>query len=214
MLALEQGRFELEKALLSLDRLSARELMRNASAAHAPAALAEALIAPTLEHLGAAWQQGTVALSQVYMAGRICEELVDEFFPKDAAERRAGPRMAITVLEDHHELGKRIVYSLLRASGFECADYRRQTVAECSARVAGEGIELLLVSTLMLPSALKVRSLRERLAAVGCGAKIAVGGAPFRLDSELWKEVGADATGATASDALALAARFSAEGAR
>jgi methanogenic corrinoid protein MtbC1 len=42
----------------------------------------------------------------------------------------------------------------------------------------------------MLPSALKVKRIQEETK--GLKTKIIVGGAPFRLDPELWKEVGAD----------------------
>ena len=35
-----------------------------------------------------------------------------------------------------------------------------------------------------------------------------VGGAPFRLDTGLWQEVGADATGRNSAEAIALVDRF------
>ena len=38
----------------------------------------------------------------------------------------------------------------------------------------------------------------------GCKTKIIVGGAPFRFDSRLWEEVGADAVGIFASEAPGL----------
>lgn len=53
-------------------------------------------------------------------------------------------------------------------------------------------IEVLLISTLMLPSAMRVKEVKEKLAAKGASTRIIVGGAPFRLDSDLWRKVGAD----------------------
>ena len=79
------------------------------------------------------------------------------------------------------------------------------------ARVKADGIRILLISVLMLPSALRVRQLRERLEAEGCRPKLVVGGAPFRFDEQLWKEVGADAVGHTASEAIAVVTRLSRE---
>jgi methanogenic corrinoid protein MtbC1 len=76
------------------------------------------------------------------------------------------------------------------------------------ARVVQDRVEILLVSVLMLPSALRVKELRARLTQAGRNIKIAVGGAPFRYDDQLWREVGADAMGRTASDAVKIVRQF------
>jgi len=67
-----------------------------------------------------------------------------------------------------------------------------------------DGIKILLISVLMLPSALKVREVREKLDGSGLNIKIVVGGAPFLFDDKLWKEVGADAMGRYASEAVTI----------
>jgi PAS domain S-box-containing protein len=86
------------------------------------------LVVPALEQMGSAWQDGSVALSQVYMAGRFCEELVERVLPPSDPDRKHQPRSAIVLLNDYHMLGKRIVYSVMRASGFELFDYGRMDV--------------------------------------------------------------------------------------
>jgi methanogenic corrinoid protein MtbC1 len=193
---------EFEQALLSLDRLAARNMLLESGGAETPFQLVEKLVVPALERIGAGWEQGQVALSQVYMSGRICEELVDTLLPPDGLGRKNRPKMAIAVLQDYHLLGKRIVYSVLRASGFELLDYGRVDVDDLVRRVRQDGIEVLLISVLMLPSALRVKEVQARLQAIGSDVKIVVGGAPFRLDDQLWKEVGADAMGREASEAV------------
>ena len=142
------------------------------------------------------------------MGGRICEELVDAVLPPGAADRKNQPRMAICVLSDHHGLGKIIVYSLLRASGFELPDFGTMEVDALVGRVEKEKVEILLISALMLPSALKVKKVKEKLSEKGLDVKIIVGGAPFRLDGQLWKDVGADAMCETASDSVAAIERI------
>jgi methanogenic corrinoid protein MtbC1 len=82
-------------------------------------------------------------------------------------------------------------------------------VATLAQRAVEDGVEVLLVSTLMLPSALRVGVLRSELLRLGSTAKIVVGGAPFRLDERLWREVGADAAGRSAADAVAIVDRLS-----
>jgi methanogenic corrinoid protein MtbC1 len=138
------------------------------------------------------------------MSGRICEALMDELLPPGGAPRREQPVMAIAALEDYHLLGKRLVRSVLRAGGFDLKDYGRVTVNEAAARAGDDRVRLLLISTLMLPSALQVGQLVRRLKAARCDVKLIVGGAPFLFDAELWREVGADAMGPSASDALGV----------
>ncbi len=198
MLKLEN---DFANALLTLDRLAARKLLNEHDRNLSSLEFVENIVVGALEKIGAAWARGDVALSQVYMSGRICEELVDEVLPPGDPERKNLPKMAICVLSDHHLLGKTIVYSLLRASGFDLMDYGVQQVESLVRRVEEDEIEILLISVLMLPSALRIRELRRKLRAAGLQVKIIVGGAPFRFDGLLWREVGADIMCKTASEA-------------
>ena len=190
------------QALLSLDRLTAQRLLEEHTRKIAPIKFIEDVVVVALERIGAEWQKGNIALSQVYMGGRISEELVDAVLPPGAPDRKDQPRMAICVLSDHHGLGRTIVYSLLRASGFELLDFGTIEVDELVERIEYEKVEILLISVLMLPSALKVKKVKERLFEKKLNVKIVVGGAPFRLDSHLWEDVGADAMCKTASDSV------------
>ena len=197
-----------ERALLSVDRLGARNILTQSKGDQTPIQLVESLVRPALERIGEGWEQGRVALSQVYMSGRMCEELVGSLLPPGSSTRENQPRIAIAVLDDYHLLGKRIVYSALRASGFEILDYGQVEVDSLVHRVRDDGVQVLLISTLMLPSALHVRELRSRLDQAGLDVKIVVGGAPFRFDDQLWQEVGADAMGRNASDAIGIIERI------
>jgi methanogenic corrinoid protein MtbC1 len=199
---------EFERALVTLDRVNAQRIFLDAEPASDPAARIEGLIVPALERIGQGWEAGIVSLSQVYMAGRLCETLVDSILPPADPGRRKNPPLAIAVIEDYHLLGLRIIYSALRASGFELRNYGRVTMNELLARVAEDRIAVLLLSALMLPSALRIKEVTSRLRSVGQATKIIVGGAPFRFDPALAAEVGADAVGDSGSDAVSLVRRF------
>ena len=193
-----------ETTLLSIDRIGANEILKETSNKWSSMEQLKYIIAPALERIGAGWERGQIALTQVYMAGRICEELVEKILPREAPDRKRQPNMAITVLKDYHLLGKRIVLSGLRASGYELKDYGRMDVDELVEQTLKDQIELLFISTLMLPSALQVASVKKRLDHAQSPIRIVVGGAPFRMDDTLWKTVGADAMGQDASDAVTL----------
>ena len=202
---------ELYDALVTLDRPRTEALFLQAAGRTSPMHAIETLMVPALIQLGHAWDKGQIALSQIYMSSRICEDIVEHSLPATAAERKTLPRLAIVVLSDYHTLGKRIVLSVLRASGFEVLDYGRMEPHELVERVLADHVKILLISVLMLPSALKVKDVCAALAERGSPVRVAVGGAPFLFDPELWREVGADAMGRTAADAVTVVQRWSKE---
>ncbi len=202
---------DLELALLALDRVEVKRLLADMGRGVEPLDQVERVIVPVLERIGAGWEDGRVSLSQVYMSGRLCEELVDTILPAADASRKDFPPMAIAVLEDYHLLGLRIVYSALRASGFSLMNYGRIELEPLVAKVREDGIRILLISVLMLPSALRVRELKARLASEVGDVRVVVGGAPFRFDAQLAAEVGADAVGTTAADAVAAVTHLAKE---
>jgi methanogenic corrinoid protein MtbC1 len=197
-----------EHSLLSMNRLEVRQTLVQESKIKSSIDTIESLVVPTLERIGDLWEKGEVSLSQVYMSGLICEEMVDSFLPPGDPLRTNQPAMAIVVLEDYHMLGKRIVYSTLRASGIELHDYGHMDVDTLIDHVIQDEIKILLISVLMLPSALHIKNIRQKLDQRKYPLKIIVGGAPFRFDQQLWTEVGADAAGITASDAVSLVTHF------
>jgi methanogenic corrinoid protein MtbC1 len=198
-------------ALITLDRVGAEAIFQRALAGMKPVEAIEQVVVPALEQVGQAWHAGDVALSQVYLSGRFCEELVERALPASDPDRKHQPRSAIVVLSDYHMLGKRIVYSVMRASGFELFDYGRMDVDELVQRVQADKIRVLLISVLILPSALKVKEVCARLKAADPSIRIVVGGAPFLFDERMWLEVGADAMGRSAAEAVTIVERLMGE---
>ncbi len=205
---MSQSASEFQQALLSLDRIRAKNLLMQSMEVLSAFEIAEKVIVPALEKIGEDWEHGKIALSQVFMSSRICEELVNIILPSGKPDTKDQPDMAIAVLDDHHLLGKKIVYSMLRAGGFGLHDYGQMNVDALVNRVKEDNIKVLLISALMLPSALRVKDVRVKLNQIDPGIKIVVGGAPFRFDNELWREVGADAMGREAGEAARIISRI------
>lgn len=199
------------ESLEMLDRVAAENIFRQALSRLSPLEAVEQLVVPALVEIGEAWHTGQVALSQIYMAGRFCEQLVDSVLPASDPDRKHQPRSAIVVLNDYHMLGKRIVYSIMRASGFELFDYGRMDVNELLEKVVADRISVLMISVLILPSALKIGEVCKALKAAKLPIKVLVGGAPFLFDDSLWREVGADAMGRNAADAVTIVERWMSE---
>ena len=195
----------LERALLAVDKSEAERILVQAAAEASGLSVFEELVTPALERIGKAWEDGRVALSQLYMSGRICEELLDTLLPQTQADAPEGPKIAVTTLGDHHTLGKRLVCASVRSGGFQVLDYGAGLgPEEVVDRILRDNIEVLMISVLILPSALRISKVFEGLRRNESDCKIIVGGAPFIMDPGVWREVGADAMGRTASEAPAL----------
>jgi len=191
--------------LLSINRINSEEIIREALAKTNRFADVEELIVNALTLIGDGWDQGTYSLAQVYMSGVICEEIVEKLLPEVNIERIAYPKIGIGVFLDHHALGKRIVKSVVKSNGYEIIDFGHGlNVDEIVEKSVEHEIDVLLISTLMLPSALKIIQVRERFEKLNLKTKIIVGGAPFRFDEGLWKRVKADADGKNATDIIAI----------
>ncbi|EFO79955.1 cobalamin B12-binding domain protein [Oscillochloris trichoides DG-6] len=203
-----QATDEFLQALLASDRFAVRRIITNYADLTGPFSVIEQLIVPSLEQIGHAWDKGEISLAQVYMSGRICEEMIETILPPASSQRINQPPIAVAVLDDYHMLGKRMITSALRASGYEIHDYGRVDVDRLVKYVITDKIAIVLISVLMLPSALEVLQIRQRLDRVGLHPFIVVGGAPFRFDAQLWQEIGADAMGRSTSDAVTIVSKL------
>ena len=200
---------EFEAALIALNRLEVARLLTDESDERDVMLRVEQDVVPAMERLGRLWEGGKVSLSQVYMSGRICEEVVLRLLPQHSTPSGGGVRTALAVREDRHMLGKRMVAASLTASGHPFFDYGSTDADTLVSRIESDGVDLLLVSTLMLNSALRVRKVREGLDRLKRPVRIVVGGAPFRLEPELWRETGADAMCRNASEVVSIVESFS-----
>jgi methanogenic corrinoid protein MtbC1 len=192
----------LEAELLSNDPQAAKKLLLVTLNSMSPLDRIENVISPVLKRIGERWEKGDLALSQVYLSLKICEDLVTEMFGIKEVERRSAPTIAIVSLEDYHMLGVHIVRMSMQSAGETIMDYGRMDVETLADRLCKDHIQYLLVSTLMLRSALQVKRLRETLEARSVNLMIIVGGAPFRFDELLWKKVRADYTTQSPMEAL------------
>lgn len=205
---MSEGVHRFEEALVDMDRVRCRSILMEVLEAGGGFGGMESLLVPALERIGQRWEAGELALTQVYMGGRICEDLLAEFAPPGRGAA-AGPPIGVGVLQDHHQLGKRIVLASLRSGGLNAVDLGEGLTPEALVAAAREArVAVLMVSVLMLPSALKVREVRALLGEGAGRPRLVVGGAPFRFDPDLWQEVGADAGGQTGLDAVAIAHRM------
>jgi methylmalonyl-CoA mutase cobalamin-binding domain/chain len=109
--------------------------------------------------------------------------------------------------DDFHSLGRRIVISFLRCSGWEVHDLGNDVPPQRFIEKAlDEKASVIGASAMMQTTALNIRKLRDLLDRQGLAdqIKLAVGGAVFNWRPELVEEVGADGTASNAAEAARL----------
>jgi methylmalonyl-CoA mutase cobalamin-binding domain/chain len=194
-----------EKALLDYDRPKVYKILQHFLAENKGIDFIEAYIVKSLTSIGTKWENGEVALSQVYMSSRLCEEIALSILPEKSFKDNNASPIAIVTLEDYHTLGKKLVCTVMRSSGFEVIDYGSVIEPEdILKKVIEDRVKILMISVLMYPTALKIKNISKLFREKAPSVKILVGGAPFLMDSTLWKEVGADAMGKSAADSIII----------
>lgn len=202
---MESFNYEFENALVNFEKNKAYIMVENYIKERGTDNCIDEVIVNVLGNIGEKWDRGELSLAQVYLSSKICEEIITKLFPENQENNKRDKKIAIVTLEDHHVLGKRIVKSTLHSAGFHIIDFGFGVSAdELIEKVIKEKIEILLISVLMYPSALKVREVREKLKNNNINIKILVGGAPFNFDAELWKNVGANAMGKSAAESVEI----------
>ncbi|WP_371806661.1 B12-binding domain-containing protein [Candidatus Lokiarchaeum ossiferum] len=169
----------------------------------------ERILIESQKRIGDLWETGDVALSQVYMAGMLCNDILDEFLPNNFTNQTKKGPIYVVVLEDYHFLGAKMLISILKLSGYNVIDYGIGVSVENLVQyVQRDRCEILMISTLMLHSALKIELLIKKLKELQLKTRVIVGGAPFNIDPKLWLKVGANATASTASKSIPIVERF------
>lgn len=199
-------------ALLSTNKTKAEEIIYELAKKTDIITIGDKLIAPALDRIGKDWENGVNSLAQVYLSSHICNAILDKILTSGEPSQKKQPNLAIASLGDFHTIGKRIITHALKSSGYSVDDLGhglliQETINKCLEKKT----EILLLSSLTLPSALLIRHLTEAFRDMHFPVKVIVGGTPFYSDMELWKKVGADAMGYNASDAPGIVKRLAEE---
>lgn len=198
---LQQVMMAYNEAILDTDRDRALLVVRDALGRGAtPEEVVFQVVVPAIERMiqSISTPPGT-NLAQYFMAAQIASEVVDDLVPRFKTAPKIVGRIVIgTSQGDFHGLGKRIVAGCLKAMMIEVIDLGlnvapERFVAEALAHDASViGISAMMIHTARGENG--CRKVRQILHEQGLEAqiKIAVGGAPYRFDPELYRTVGAD----------------------
>jgi monomethylamine corrinoid protein len=161
--------------------------------------------------IGDKFEKAEIYLPQIMMSAKAMNSAMEILTPELQKEKKgAGKGTAITFVQegDIHDIGHRLVSTMLGASGFTIidlgVDVPNEKVVEEASKLKGEKV-ILVGSALMTTSMLGQKDVIRLLEEEGIRDKVKVmfGGAPV---TEGWiKEIGADATAENAAEAARVA---------
>jgi methylmalonyl-CoA mutase cobalamin-binding domain/chain len=172
-----------------------------------PLTIFEDGISKGLELVGEQFEDGTYFLADLVMAGEVVKEampILREKLDKEAAAKK-GKVVLATVSGDIHEIGKNIVGMLLSVNGYEVIDLGVDVSSEkILEAVKSSGSRLVGLSVLLSTMVGSIKEVVDTMAEAGLKdkVKIAIGGAC--TSEQLKEEMGADAYGETAIQAIKI----------
>jgi len=169
-------------------------------------------LSPGMKIVGDKFEAAEIFLPQIMMSGKAMSSAMEILTPELEKTKVEGEEtgLAITFVAegDIHDIGHRLVTTMLGANGFEIldlgVDVLNETVVEEAAKHKGQKV-LLVGSALMTTSMLGQKDLMDRLREeeLRDSVKCMFGGAPV---SGKWiAEIGADATAENAAEAAKVA---------
>lgn len=190
------------EAVLETDKQAALDIVDQALAnGFTPENIVFQLVIPAVEQMMSFIEKDPDAnLAQHFMTAQIAAEVTERMLERFSTPPQLIGRVIIgAAYGDLHSLGKRIVSGCLKSLMVDVVDLGINVAAERFVDAAVENdAQVIAISAMMVHTATgdkgcsRVRAiLQER--GLEHKIKVAVGGAPYRFDPELYQQVGADA---------------------
>ena len=203
-------------AVLAADRDRADAIIDEAHAAGTPVHdIYLGVFQPVLRETGKLWQQNEATVAQEhYVTGfvrRIMGRMLDRIAAPGGKRQRKKSVVAASVGEELHDIGIRMVADFFEMDGWDVYYTGANTPVKCILETARDRKADAVALSITMPSRLPevqylIRSLRAD--AGTAHVQIIIGGYPFAILPDLWKQVGADAYAAGADDAVTAANRL------
>ncbi len=162
------------------------------------------IVEKALEKIGTLLEEEMISITQVYLSSFIVQQVIDYYFPVSSyIEDSIGTIVLGTMADDNHSLGKDLVKRF--CSAFFTVHDLGMNVSPDQFIIASNkhSADIIAVSAVMLNAIHNIEKLSKALNESRWTKKpiLIVGGAPFNIDPDLWKRVGADAMVSNAFEA-------------
>lgn len=159
--------------------------------------------------VGRLWQTNRISVAQEHYCTAATQLIMSQLYPFIFGSERKGLRFVGTCVGGElHEMGVRMVADFFEMEGWDTYYLGANTPTESILQTLDEQEpDVLGISATMTFHVRRVADLvaAVRASDIGPQVKILVGGYPFLISSDLWREVGADGTASDAQHAIGVA---------
>lgn len=159
--------------------------------------------------IGRLWQINQISVAQEHYCTAATQMIMSQLYPYIfSAERNGHTLVATCVSGDLHEIGVRMVSDFFEMEGWDTFYLGANTPAPSILQTLKErNADLIVLSATMT---FHIRFVRELIEKIRAGdetknVKVLVGGYPFNVAPDLWREIGADGFAKDAPGAVATA---------
>ncbi|HEX2640329.1 MAG TPA: cobalamin-dependent protein [Pyrinomonadaceae bacterium] len=198
------------EALLRGDRYTASRLVLDAVESGTPVRDIYLKVFQKVQHeIGRLWQENRLTVAQEHYCTAATQMIMSQLYPHVFTSEKIGRTMvAACVAGDLHEIGVRMVADFFEMEGWDTFYLGANAPApDILKMIEDRNADLMLISATMTFHIAAVRRLIDSIRSNRATGriKIMVGGYPFNVEPELWRDVGADAFSANALDAIGVA---------
>jgi methanogenic corrinoid protein MtbC1 len=176
----------------------------------------ERILVPSMAEVGRMWHMQEASIADEHFVTSATQAMMAQLrMDVPMGDSQPWCVLATSVGGDHHDMGVRMLSDLFEVAGWkvECLGANTpadEIVAMLDAAQTGRPINVLALG---IGSSLSLRPLADTIAAVRASpaardVRIIVGGQPFQVVPDLWKDVGADACAPTFSEAVEASERM------
>jgi methanogenic corrinoid protein MtbC1 len=197
-------------ALLRGERHSASKLVLDAAESGVKIKDIYLFVFQRVQHeIGRLWQINELSVAQEHYCTAATQMIMSQLYPYIFTSEKNGRTMIATCVEgDYHEIGARMVADFFEMAGWDTM-YLGANVPTTGIlqTLAERKTDLIIISATMTFHVSAVRELIKaiRYSDAAKNVKIMVGGYPFNVEPELWRDIGADAYSSNADAAINVA---------
>jgi len=201
------------EAILEGNRAAAESIIFSAHQSGVSVAdIYEKILAPAQQRLGRMWHRGEISVADEHFGSATTQSVMSQLRPH--FQRLPGKGRSVVATStpgDLHEIGLRMVADLFEIDGWYVTFLGANTpIADVVELLERRRFDLLALS---ISTVLTLRDAGEMIEAIrGTNAtaatKVLVGGPPFRVVHEIWRELGADECALSAVEAVAAGNRL------
>ncbi|MDK2785501.1 MAG: 5-methyltetrahydrofolate--homocysteine methyltransferase [Thermotoga sp.] len=194
---------KLVEAILSGRREDVEKEVENLLKEKDPLSIIEEHLRPAMEKIGLLYDKGKIFLPQLILAAQTVKPVFDKLASMLSSENQGETFVIATVKGDVHDIGKNIVASVIRSSGYRVVDLGKDVDTERIVEaVEKEKPVALGLSAMMTTTVGRIKEVVESLKKKGLKVPVIAGGAS--LNEKLAKELGADYYAKNASEAVKI----------